>query len=456
LRSRRGKLSLQLIAQELWIRGLVVSVDFEIPVLLATATAGGTIAAVRNLGACGIDVRILNSRTFSAASWSRYISKAYPIAREKSAEKFLKRLLEIGAAEPGQVLLPTSDQTAWLYSSKADALQKYFRIYQPSATTMLRILDKKLLAEAAVDVGLSVLDAWYPQTIEDVEALAPTLPYPILIKPRTQVDRRGNDKGEVAKSSEELIAHFKSFVERDLATSNGLTQDVNVILQKFVGDATQPVHSISGFIDRTGELFVTRHSAKVFQRSRPVGVGMCFESLPTNQLLSEGVIQLCRKLEFFGIFEVEFLWSDDRWNVIDFNPRIFSQIGLDIAQDSPLPLLAYLDAAGKKEALAAIVTKSRESTFSKTVFYDRFTWAALLIAQKLTFRITLGDIEYWRRWRGQYKRTVDFAFDSSDKVPGLIHVVSELFLGLRAVPRFLRSTPKVSRFLVSALAKRRF
>ena len=183
---------------------------------------------------------------------------------------------------------------------------------------------------------------------------------------------------------------------------------------------------------------------------------MCFESLPENELLSQGVIDLCRKLEFFGIFEVEFLWSDDRWNVIDFNPRMFSQIGLDIAQGSPLPLLAYLDAAGKKDALASAVRKSRESAFTKTIFYDQFTWAALLIAQKLTFRITLGDLEYWRRWKGQYKRTIDFAFDSTDKLPGFIHVISELFLGLRAIPRFLRSTPKVSRFLISALAKRRF
>ena len=185
-----------------------MSLDYKIPVLLATASAGGTIAAVRNLGACGVDVRVLNSRTFSAASWSRYTSKAYPIAREKSADRFLSRLLEIGAAEPGQLLLPTSDQTAWLYSTKAETLQKYFRIYQPSADVMLRILDKKLLAEAAASVGLSVLDAWYPQTVEEVQALAPTLPYPVLIKPRTQVDRRGNDKGEVAKSSDETDRTF--------------------------------------------------------------------------------------------------------------------------------------------------------------------------------------------------------------------------------------------------------
>ena len=45
---------------------------------------------------------------------------------------------------------------------------------------------------------------------------------------------------------------------------------------------SQAVQSITGFIDRTGEHFVTRRSVKIFQRSQPVGVGVCHRSLPPS------------------------------------------------------------------------------------------------------------------------------------------------------------------------------
>ena len=51
------------------------------------------------------------------------------------------------------------------------------------------------------------------------------------------------------------------------------------------------------------------------------------------------VRRLCRELGYFGIFEVEFLWFDGRWAAIDFNPRLFNQIGMDIRRGMPLPLL---------------------------------------------------------------------------------------------------------------------
>ena len=100
-------------------------------------------------------------------------------------------------------------------------------------------------------------------------------------------------------------------------------------------------------------------STKVFQRSQPVGVGVCFESLPTDPVLSNAVRRLCRELGYFGIFEVEFLWFDGRWAAIDFNPRLFNQIGMDIRRGMPLPLLACLDAAGETAALRDAVAKAQ-------------------------------------------------------------------------------------------------
>lgn len=429
-------------------------VKSRIAIFLASAAAGGTIAAVRSLGAAGVDVRVLSSRAFSAAAWSRYASKSYSIASEGNEQRFLQQLLRIGKADPGHLLLATSDHTAWLYAEKQAQLAPYFLLYQPSLQTMRRILDKKLLAEAAAAAGMSILQSWFPQDTNELDELAPTLPYPILIKPRTQVHRSRSDKGVVAYSEEELKRHYQAFVEDNSSRTKRLLVEKNVFLQRFIGDASQSVHSICGFVDRTAELFVTRHAVKVLQRSQPVGVGVCFESRPANASLSNEVRRLCRELNYFGIFEVEVLWFEGRWNIIDFNPRLFSQVGLDIYRGSPVPLFAYLDAIGDTTALKkALRDANAAESEAEVAFYDRFTLGALLLTQILTLRISQRDRSYWKAWKERNGRAVDFAADTRDVWPGIVHLISEIYLGLRAMPRFLRSTKRTQKLPTQAAAK---
>jgi len=142
-----------------------------------------------------------------------------------------------------------------LYTKNADLLAQYFRLNQPSLSTLRRILDKKLLAEAAANAGLSVLPSWCPQNINELVTIAPSLSYPLLIKPRTQVHRRSNDKGVVVRSELELKKDYQSFIQDELGRTENLVAETNVMLQRFVSDANQSVHSITGFYRSDGRAF---------------------------------------------------------------------------------------------------------------------------------------------------------------------------------------------------------
>ncbi len=430
-----------------------------LPVLLASASSGGTVAAVRYLGSKGFKVSVLSSERLGAAAWSNYSVRAYKAPPESESQSFLERLLALGASDPGQILLPTSDETVWLYTSKARELERYFRIAQPSLSVLLNILDKKLLADAVIRSGLAVLPSWDPHTVDEVTMLAPTLPYPILIKPRTHVHRLRNDKGIVVYSASDLKSAYQRYLGLEQIVVGG---DVNLseanrpILQQFVRVGGEGVYSVTGFIDKTGELFVTRGATKVFQRSLPVGVGICFESRPQSPEMSEAVRKLCRELGYFGIFEVEFLWYDGRWAVIDFNPRLFNQVGMDIRRGMPLPLFACLEAAGERSALCAEVEKAQAAPDEQAAFCDRFTLRAMLLAQAVTGRITLEKYAYWRNWTRRHAScTVDFVTNEGDHVPELIHVLSEIYLGLKSFPRFLRSTPRATSWASRVFTKER-
>lgn len=275
--------------------------------------------------------------------------------------------MDIGARRPGQILLATSDETAWLYAENASRLSSRFIVHQPPVETIRRILDKSQLAAAAAKVGVATPPTWSPPEGQDVAELARSLPYPILIKPRTHVQRADNSKGVIVQSDAELTRELDNFLRRERdADPNGseATGRTQPLLQRLIRGRSGPV-SITGFLDRTGECFVTRRCVKVFQRLNSTGVGLCFEALPADEDLSEATRRLCRELGYFGLFEAEFLPMDGCWALIDFNPRLFNQVALDIHREMPLPLLACLDAIGDRRGLREAVDRARA--------YDEFS-----------------------------------------------------------------------------------
>ncbi len=419
--------------------------------LLASAAFGGTLAAVRNLAAHGFEVRVLSSERLGAATWSRYTAHSHRVPAESDTQQFLDRLIAIGETDPGQILIPTSDETTWLYASNADKLATVFRLGLPPASVIRRILDKSLLAEAATKAGIGFLPNWDPADDDELNTLARTLPYPILIKPRTHVNRLRNDKGVVVNTPDELHKQYALFIAREQIGS----RTVRPFLQPFVKVGSEGVQSIAGFIDRTGDLFVTRRSTKVFQRTQPLGVGVCYELRPPSPSLSEGVHALCRELGYFGMFEVEFISFGGRPTVIDFNPRLYNQVGLDIGRGMPLPLLACLEAVGDQTALRDAVEKSKAEGDNLEVLYDRFTLRAILFLMSATSRISREDHAYWRSWIKQNTaHAIDVAAKRDDPMPGVIHSCSEVYLGLRSAGRFLRSTRPAARDRLLRMSRR--
>lgn len=407
------------------------------PVLITCPAAAGTLAAVRALGRSGVPVTVAGCSLLNAARWSRFATDFWyhkPWSGEKAG---MDTLWGWSIRSRGHVLLAASDETAWLFARNAEALSQHFAVYVPTVAVLETILDKEKLYRSCDAAGIATIEAWFPRDVCNVETIAPDLQYPVLIKPRSHLFRTHRGKGVVVASPAELPTAFAKFVcrERTGRSGRGLPQPPPIV-QLFVTSAVENVISITGFIDREGSRTVLRASRKMLQRARPVGIGLVFEAIPVDPALADQALRLCRLLGFFGVFEIEFMLLDGRWRLIDFNPRFFHQLALDISTGAALPLLVYHDACGDLDALdEAVAGCSAPHVVETAGLVDGFTATIVLLLRMFEGRRHSRRVLQWCWQRRAH--LVDVALDRSDRLPGIVHALSELRLGIAAIARLL-------------------
>jgi predicted ATP-grasp superfamily ATP-dependent carboligase len=405
-------------------------------VVLTAATALGTLAAVRCLGEHGVPVVVLDSRRFAAAAWSRHVVHRELIPEVRPIAPFLSALISFGARNPGHVLLATSDDLAWAFAEHEPALREWFRLLTPPFPTVVHVLDKRELYAACGEVGLSVPRTWFPAGDAEVERVAQAARFPVIVKPRAQAFFMSARKGVVVELPSELCAKYRWFAADNRFASTILRtrpEMTRPMIQEL--HAADPVYSVSGFCDPRRGLFVARGARKMLQWPRRAGVGMVFEDAPLDAALAEGVRRLCALTGFFGLFEAEFVRTVDDMELIDFNPRLFNQVGFDVARGLPSPYFAYLLARGEFSRLEAAVEAAREWRSDRHVVFEH---GSMVVYTRLAVRIGAralrgeGEDPLHQARRGDRDEgddgtcVVEAVADAYDWLPGLIDRVYQL------------------------------
>jgi D-aspartate ligase len=376
------------------------------PVLLTQASFYGTLAAVRCFGRAGLEVTVADADRGAPALWSRFVTRREVCPPDADAGAFVEWLLAFGRRRPGHVLPPTSDENAWLLSRHRDALGAHFRLDQPGLDAVFALLNKRRLAEHARAVGLETPATWFPETETDVARLAGELSFPVLLKPTTQILSVQHIKGERVMTADALVPAWRAFSQHRYAPA--LTDFdptvVHPMVQAYLPAAEEGIESVSGFVDASGDRLVVRGSRKVLQRPRRLGVGVCFEAMPVDAVLVEGLRALCRRVGYHGVFEAEFIRLDGKARLIDFNPRFFGQMGFDIARGVKLPLLTYAAAVGDAALLDGTLAEAeRAGQALEWRYAHRLAVEELLRAQRLSGVMPPAELQRWHAWIAEAK-----------------------------------------------------
>jgi predicted ATP-grasp superfamily ATP-dependent carboligase len=407
---------------------------------------GGTLAAARSLGEHGVPVTMaVDDDRLAPARWSRYVTRVVKAPPVIERERFLDWLLEFGQREPGYVFYPTCDDLAWLVAEHAAELGKYYRLYTPTAQAVLDLLDKKSLYELCAAEGLPVLPTVFPESAEEAARLGPSVGFPLLVKPRTQIYLPTRSKGDFVAEQGELAKAFDHFLADNpfhpalCAARPGIERPM---LQAFRSDAAENIYSISGFIGRETQGDAVRASVKVLQRPRRIGVGLCFEEAPVNREILDGLARICHRIGFFGVFEAEFVPYENKLHLIDFNPRFYGQMGFEIARSLPLPYLTWLGALGEEAELTAALEKARRWEEGQGYVYCyRFFFHLMLSLQRLSGWLSEEEHVMWQEWLAE-PTARGHAFDpmqsATDPRPGQAAATRDVVWALSHPRSFLR------------------
>lgn len=413
------------------------------PVLLTQASFYGTLAAVRAYGRAGLAVTVADADRRAPAAWSRFVTRRARCPPDWEVDAFIDWLLDFGRKSPGHVLLATSDETAWLLSLRRESLSRDFRLYQPHVDAVFGVLNKRLLAEHAKAVGLAVPPTWFPTSEADVEQLAREVPFPVLLKPATQILSEQHIKGRRITARDELVAAWRAFLAHRYAPAL-VNYDATIarpMVQAYLSEAEQGIESVSGFVDETGRRTVMRASRKVLQRPRRVGVGVCFEAAPLDPALAGGLVQLCRRVGYFGVFEAEFIRLGGQAHLIDFNPRFYGQMGFDVARGVDLPMLAYASAVGDGALFDATLRAAEKAGDTLDWKYvHRLAVESMLRAQRFSGALTADEAARWRAWIASAgAHLADPVFDADDWRPAAMDLAQSVGNAIRYPRSFVRS-----------------
>lgn len=414
------------------------------PVLLTAGFYYGTLAAARCLGRAGVKVTLAEGQKLAPARWSRHVDRRVLCPDPSDTEAFLSWLSDFGANNPRHVLLPCTDEVAWLVAESSEQLSRHFYLQEVPFSAVDGVLDKRALHAACEAASVDVPLTRFPESEAEAVKAGEEIGYPLILKPRTQVLLSTHGKGLLVEEPTALVSRFREYVAENHYGDRIQKRIKNVawpMLQRYYPKAREGIYGLSGFAGEGGEILAVRGARKILQRPRRLGIGLCFEEAPVDPARLSAVQALCRSLSYQGVFEVEMVEDGSRSVLIDFNPRFYSQMAFDIDRGLALPRFAYAAAMGDREALSALAQEAEsKSAPSGRVYCNRLMFQMMLRGQRLGGHLTKEEQAKWRSWWSEHKaRATDSVVDRQDLAPFAADLVSIAKAAARHPRSFLRS-----------------
>ena len=307
---------------------LIADFDHSTPMILVKVGRyplhHGTVGAIRSLGRVGVPVYAVTEDSFTPPARSRYLHRCFvwPTNGFEDPAMLLEGLASIGRKLPRQaVALATDDEAAVLLAEGATQLSEWFVLPRVPPELPRQLASKRGLYQLCCRLGVPTPDAFFPETVDDVESYAVHGTFPVVAKNVDPWDRlRSPAVGgtTVIDSPSALRRLAASWPERP-----------KVMLQEYIPRHHAEDWIFHGYCDHDAQSRVAFTGVKV--RSWPPNAGVTTYAVTVpNDTLAEQASRFCRALGFRGVVDLDWRFDkrDGRFKLVDFNPRLGAQFRL--------------------------------------------------------------------------------------------------------------------------------
>ncbi len=231
------------------------------------------------------------------------------------------------------VILPASDEFVYFLNFYREKFSKISCFLLPETNHIEIFLDKKRQFIAAGKAGLNVPKYFEPSSIEEIEASADRLKYPVFIKARRSFLWRKHfvDKGFLVENSTDLAEKAKLLFE----------MQIDFLVQEIVQGSANNNIEVNLLRLNPGTIYF--HTIRKM-RQYPIDFGTA-TSVHTDhmQTLEDATIRFVNQTDLTGFSNTEFKYDPQKqkYFFVETNPRIWLQIDLCEYLNDNLLIKAY-------------------------------------------------------------------------------------------------------------------
>jgi predicted ATP-grasp superfamily ATP-dependent carboligase len=303
-------------------------------VIVLDGNENQAVACVRSLGRAGFDVEVGADTAWSKAGWSRYCRRQIRYsAPQQDVTAFVGEVSRAASESPGTLILPMTERTTIALSEHRAALDAVqARYVLPAHERVLQAMDKSFTTELARSLGIATPLTALVESDFDVDRLAATARYPLVLKPRTSEEvvegRRTRSTGKplYVRSEEELRGACRALMQRTFA----------VIAQEYIEGTGSGYFALLNRGALRAEF-----SHRRLRDVRPSGSGSALrESIPVDPRIRSAALPILEALEWHGPAMVEFRIREDGTPVfLEVNGRFWNSLALPVHSGVDFPLL---------------------------------------------------------------------------------------------------------------------
>ena len=318
------------------------------PVLVTDAPSNASLAVVRSLGRRGVPVAVCTfANEFNLAAYSRWAAESCPLpSPSEEPAAFIDALAALLERGKYPIVFPTTDRTIQLVSEARHRLPSWVQIPIADVHALGTVLDKARTAALAAQVGVPIPRTWCPATEDEARALAGTLVYPVIVKPR-RTNFLGAH-GRLVKANYRVVETAADLPAAWAAVDEAVPQPLvqTVVRGRGVGINT---------LWRDGEPITWFCHKRVRELDLQGGRSTAAESAPCEPRLLDSARRLLGALRWHGVAMVEFKYDEatgDYW-LLEVNGRFWGSLPLALAAGMDFPYYLYQVAVGETPAAPA-------------------------------------------------------------------------------------------------------